>query len=200
VRIGNHAHPFAAGSGPRFAGSYGPLWRHTRCEHRAASRIPSTPRKTATSICRSTNRCFSFVPAGLIVPLSSGLTPMLTVLVGTVPKNLSGSRMRRSTCISRRQADLLRDAFHRAQNAARAAAAPLNLYIVLNFDHAGPWDFAGAFQTLRRNHFTRWLRHHTGGRVPPYYVWCLEHVSRPGFGANYHARSAAHARRCAGSL
>jgi hypothetical protein len=97
--------------------------------------------------------------------------------------------MRRSVSINKRQADCLRDALDHAMRQLNEWGCPPQSIVVLNFEHAEPRRVAAAFETLRRNHFTRWLRHHSSARVPRCYIWCLERVSRPHFGDHSRERS-----------
>jgi hypothetical protein len=102
--------------------------------------------------------------------------------------------MRLSDSIDRRQAANLQAAFHHAVTELPAIGCPLNQYAVSAFHYAEPWEVGRAFEVLRRNHLSRWLRHHTGGRTPPYFIWCIENAATP-YGSNLHANLVVHIPR-----
>lgn len=86
-------------------------------------------------------------------------------------------RVRRSHHVNRRQAET----FFPAIKFAEALGRPLNLFVTINFAHTAcrPEAVSAAFERLRDNHFTRWLRYVSrrgkgGGYGPPTYVWVLE--------------------------
>ena len=87
---------------------------------------------------------------------------------------------RRSRHINRRQARNFRYAIMYAETQAAAQGRPLDTFVTLNFDHTDcpPERVSKAFEKLRDNHFTRWLRYQSWARrrdwTPAYYVWSIE--------------------------
>src|SRR5262245_34087159 len=82
--------------------------------------------------------------------------------------------VRESWHINKRQAHNFAHAIEFAQD----YRPDLNTLATINFNHtACPPERASAqFERLRDNHFTRWLRYHTRGGVPPTYVWVIENT------------------------
>lgn len=85
---------------------------------------------------------------------------------------------RQSRHIDRRQVSN----FFGAVQAAETLGRPLNTFVTLNFDHTTcePMYVSGAFEKLRDNHFTRWLRYQSrrsrrSNYGPPTYAWVIEH-------------------------
>lgn len=84
-----------------------------------------------------------------------------------------------SSHIDRRQTEN----FLRAASFAAALNRPLNWYVTLNLAQAGCpiGEVSSAFERLRDNHFTRWLRYQSArtthqGYGPPTYAWTIENV------------------------
>jgi hypothetical protein len=81
--------------------------------------------------------------------------------------------LRFTHAISRRQADNIRRALRYSDTQLKALGCPLNTFVTLNFDYTDcpPAMVSKAFERLRDNHFTRWLRYQA---QTAYYVWVLE--------------------------
>jgi hypothetical protein len=88
--------------------------------------------------------------------------------------------LRHTRYINRRQAHNFRHAILYAETRAAAQGRQLNTFVTLNFDHTGcpPERVSKAFEKLRDNHFTRWLRYQSLTRrrdwTPAFYVWSIE--------------------------
>jgi hypothetical protein len=88
--------------------------------------------------------------------------------------------MRRTEWLNRHQASN----FMAAHRFAEVAGRPLNLALTLNLSHTtcDPSRASAAFERLRDNHFTRWLRYQSQkarkagrpGYGPPTYTWVIE--------------------------
>lgn len=94
---------------------------------------------------------------------------------------MEGSQRTRWTeFVNRRQASN----FLHAVSFADAVGRPLNAFVTVNFHHTPcpPDRVSAAFERLRDNHFTRWLRYNSRSPYrrdlgPPTYVWCVEDAS-----------------------
>jgi hypothetical protein len=92
---------------------------------------------------------------------------------------LGVQRTRWSAHVNKRQGSN----FLKAVSFADEMGRPLNTFVTLNLHHTPcpPEAVSAAFERLRDNHFTRWLRHRSktsrGGFGPPAYVWCVENAS-----------------------
>src|SRR5215471_17764688 len=88
--------------------------------------------------------------------------------------------LRQSRYINRKQARNFRQARLYAEEQAAAQGRPLDTFVTLNFDHTDcpPEIVSKAFEKLRDNHFTRWLRYQSLTRrrdwTPAFYVWSIE--------------------------
>ena len=88
--------------------------------------------------------------------------------------------LRHTRYINRRQAHNFRYAILYAETRAAAQGRQLNTFVTLNFDHTDcqPERVSKAFEKLRDNHFTRWLRYQSLTRrrdwTPAFYVWSIE--------------------------
>ena len=88
--------------------------------------------------------------------------------------------LRETRHINRRQAHNFRHAILYAETQAAAQGRELNTFVTLNFDHTDcpPEHVSKAFEKLRDNHFTRWLRYRSLTRrrdwTPAFYVWSIE--------------------------